>query len=349
MNEQEYLAKIICEYIGQNRPCVMASIISQSGSAPRHEGSKMVVDEEGRIYGTIGGSLLEATAIKKARSAIAERRSFLMNFSLNSPGTDSAGMICGGQAKVLLDYIAPTPENREFFQQMRDAFTGGRRSYLLTVYSTDEESVLSLKHSLITPDRKILGSTLSEVMVEAIKSKLHEISGTILLTMEDLKVIVDPIHPARTLYCLGAGHVAIPIARLAASVGFKVIVIDDRAEFASSDRFPEAAEVRVIEDFNRAFDPDSIDQDDFIAIFTRGHRYDKEVVEQALKTKAGYIGLMGSKKKRDAIYQALRENGFSDADLARVHCPIGIPLAAETPEELAVSIVGELINERARK
>ncbi|MDD5704206.1 MAG: XdhC family protein, partial [Dehalococcoidales bacterium] len=212
VNEQEYLAKIICEYIEQNRPCVMVSIISQSGSAPRHEGSKMVVDGEGRIYGTIGGSLLEATAIKKARSAIAESRSFLMNFSLDSAGTDSAGMICGGQATVLLDYIAPLPENREFFLQLRDAFTGGRHSYLLTVYSNDEESVFSLKHSLITPDRKILGSALPEILVDAVKSRLHEVSGITLLTMEDLKVLVDPIRPARILYCLGAGHVAKPTA-----------------------------------------------------------------------------------------------------------------------------------------
>jgi xanthine dehydrogenase accessory factor len=147
---------------------------------------------------------------------------------------------------------------------------------------------------------------------------------------------------------MGAGHVAKPTAHLACLVGFKVIVIDDRPEFANKVRFPEA-EVRVVKDFSQALDSASIDKDTFIAIFTRDHAYDRLVLEQALKTRAGYIGLMGSQKKRDAIYQSLLNQGFSSQDIARVHCPIGIPMEAETPEELAVSIVGELINERAKQ
>jgi xanthine dehydrogenase accessory factor len=151
------------------------------------------------------------------------------------------------------------------------------------------------------------------------------------------------------MYCFGAGHVAVPTAHLASLVGFRVVVVDDREEYANTERFPDADEVRVIDDYNRAFEGFEIDADSFIVILTRGHRYDREVLEQSLKTKAGYIGMISSRKKRDTVYQTLIKEGVTTADrLAYVHSPIGLSIGAETPEEIAVSIVGEMIAERGK-
>jgi xanthine dehydrogenase accessory factor len=148
---------------------------------------------------------------------------------------------------------------------------------------------------------------------------------------------------------MGAGHVSQPTAHIAALTGFRVVVMDDRAEFSNAKRFPDASEVHVIDDFQRAFEDCHIDNDSFIVIFTRNHMYDHVVLEQALKTDAGYIGMIASRRKRDSIYEALRTQGITEEDLTRVHSPIGLKIGGETPEEIAVSIVAELIQERSRQ
>ncbi|HVN72865.1 MAG TPA: XdhC family protein, partial [Desulfomonilia bacterium] len=114
-------------------------------------------------------------------------------------------------------------------------------------------------------------------------------------------------------------------------------------------RFPGPFEVIVLESFTGCFEGLAIDNDSYVVIVTRGHTHDKTVLEQALRTRAGYIGMIGSGRKRDTIYTSLLSEGFTGKDLKRVHCPIGIPIDTETPEEIAVSIVGELIHTRAQK
>jgi xanthine dehydrogenase accessory factor len=152
----------------------------------------------------------------------------------------------------------------------------------------------------------------------------------------------------KTLYCFGGGHVAVPTAQLASLVGFRVVVIDDRPEFANFERFPDAI-INVIDDFDRAFDGLEIDEDSFIVIVTRGHQYDRTVLAQSLKTRAGYIGMISSRKKRETIYKALASDGADITKLEQVHSPIGINIGGETPEEIAVSIVAELIQVRSQQ
>jgi xanthine dehydrogenase accessory factor len=160
--------------------------------------------------------------------------------------------------------------------------------------------------------------------------------------------VVEPVGGICRAFLFGAGHVARPTAQLAAMVGFAVSVADDRGEFANAERFPDADEIRVLDSFENSFTGLELGRDDYVVILTRGHLYDKTVLAQALKTRAGYIGMIGSRSKRNTIYAALFEEGVSQADIDRVHSPIGISIDAETPEEIAVSIIGEMIQHRAR-
>ena len=130
-------------------------------------------------------------------------------------------------------------------------------------------------------------------------------------------------------------------------VDFRTVALDDRAEFANAERFAEAEEVIVLADFEKALDGLDIGPDSYVVILTRGHSHDQTVLEQALGTEAGYIGMIGSHKKRDTIYQSLLQKGFTQEDLKRVHSPIGLSIKAETPEEIAVSIIGEMVAHRA--
>jgi len=129
-------------------------------------------------------------------------------------------------------------------------------------------------------------------------------------------------------------------------VNFRTVVLDDRKLFANRERFPEADEVIVLEHFKNAMQGAVIDRDAYIVIVTRGHSHDKTVLSQALKTDAGYIGMIGSRTKRDTIYRQLEKEGFTREEIGKVKSPIGIDIGAETPEEIAISIIGELIHTR---
>ncbi|MCF8104814.1 MAG: XdhC/CoxI family protein [Desulfohalobiaceae bacterium] len=152
----------------------------------------------------------------------------------------------------------------------------------------------------------------------------------------------------KSLYLFGAGHVAQQTAALANLVDFRVKVLDDREEFANRDRFPEAEEIRVLDSFSRALEGLAIDANSFLLILTRGHSFDRTVLAQALCTTAGYIGMIGSKNKRNTIYASLLEEGFTRNDLARVYCPVGLEIKAETPAEIGLSIVAQLVAIRAQ-
>ncbi len=162
-----------------------------------------------------------------------------------------------------------------------------------------------------------------------------------------LEIFVEPVLPQPTLYIFGAGHVARELYKTAAQAGFDVIVADDREMYANRERFPEAREV-IAEDFDHALARLSPGDSAYIVIATRGHRDDMRVLRWAVQTPARYIGMIGSRRKAIAIFRNLTAEGLSPELFERVHSPVGLDIGAESPEEIAVSIVAELIGVRRR-
>jgi xanthine dehydrogenase accessory factor len=158
----------------------------------------------------------------------------------------------------------------------------------------------------------------------------------------DVEVFIEPVITAPRLYIFGAGHIAVPLTQMAALVGFNITVIDDREGFATAERFPASAK-NITSSFATAFDNLDIDQGAFLVIVTHGHKGDEDVLAAALKTPARYIGMIGSKEKNAAVYSHLLERGYTQQDFERVHAPIGARIKAQTPAEIAVSILAELI------
>ncbi|MFZ1984135.1 MAG: XdhC family protein, partial [Desulfatitalea sp.] len=271
-----------------------------------------------------------------------------MRFDLSYTEVAGSDMICGGGLEVLLDPIAATEENVAFFERWHQMLAGGEEGVWVMAIQRDGERIAAIHHGLVQADGRVHGHLpLAAAGLQAIVQAGQAASGMQTLTVEDLHVIVEPIRKPRTAYLLGAGHVAQPTAHLAALVGFRVVVLDDRDAFANPERFPEAHAVRVLADFEHPFDGAAVDRDSFIIIVTRGHLHDKVVLTQALKTDAGYIGMIGSRRKRDQIFKRLRAEGFGEEDLQRVHSPIGLDIDAETPAEIAVSIVAEMIKAKS--
>ena len=219
---------------------------------------------------------------------------------------------------------------------------------------------------LIKSDGTILGSigggTLEDqvcqeamdVIREARQKLLHfnltgeEITEDGMLCGGNMDILVEPILAQPTLYIFGAGHVSFSISKIAKMVGFKVVVVDDRAEFANKNRFPEADEI-VAEDFSDIFSKLKINRSSYIVIVTRGHKFDEEVLEWAVRSEANYVGMIGSKKKKEDIFSSLQSKGISKELLEDVHAPIGMDIHAETPEEIAVSIMAEVIKSRRER
>ncbi|HEX9023580.1 MAG TPA: XdhC/CoxI family protein [Geobacteraceae bacterium] len=339
----------ICHLLEEGEDLVLATVIGHSGSTPRSVGTKMVVRPGGAVIGTIGGGLVEFHAQKLARQVFNTGRA--LTETVEFTGADAAAtdqMICGGKMEILLELLLADPDNVREMKELILLLQKRHKGFLIKTVDTTGEMVRRMPWCLVQGKEVTLGNfpwpdtMLADVTAEAARAK-----HPLVVVREEKRFFVEPTILPGTVYLFGAGHVSRPVAELAHMVDFCTVVLDDRPDFANSDRFPNADGINVISSFHQAFDGLEIDRDSYLVIVTRGHLHDKTVLEQALKTKAGYIGMIGSKRKRDLIYRELLDKGFTSVDLGRVHAPIGLAIDAETPEEIAVSILAELIQVRA--
>jgi len=337
------LIEHMCNALQDGEDLVLVTITSQSGSTPRLAGAKMIIHRDGKIAGTIGGGMVEAQAMKEAKSCFSDNRSMRRNFDLSNDDAAVTDMICGGRMELFLEFLGANKENLAIFRALGKAMASGRRVTL--VCPLDEKG--GEQRFVVDHLGKTGRSQMPDELLRAIKKISSSTSAATLISHQGRDYLVSYFTVGGNLFLLGAGHVAACTAEAAAQVGFRVIVMDDRLEFANRLRFPLADEVKVLDTFTGCFTGCDIDRDSYLVIVTRGHMHDLEVLEQALQTKAGYIGMIGSRRKRDALYANLRNKGVTDGQLEQVHCPIGMSIEADTPEEIAVSIVGELIYQRA--
>lgn len=350
----------------QDGAIVVATILTKKGSAPRTAGTKMMVREDKSFVGTIGGGKLEAEVLRFAEAAFLQRMSTLQEFEFLGEDAASTDMICGGKVTVLIEYLATEdPVVEQVYEAARSAIQDGRRVVMATalpVTSTVKSEEMATGSSARSTDRPL--TQLRKYLVDAegnilaggtLPSEWQQLAAASAKTLDSRQLtlagqdfFVDRLGSRGTVYLFGAGHVSRQVARLTAMLDFRTVVIDDREAFANKERFPQAEEVVVVDDFANAVKHLSVTSDSYFVIVSRGHLHDQQLLRQALQTPAVYIGMIGSRRKRDLIYQSLKTEGITVEELKRVHAPIGIPIDAETPEEIAVSIAAELIAVRRR-
>ena len=232
---------------------------------------------------------------------------------------------------MLIDYAdSGCPAVEELFRGLVALLEGGRKGWLVTVLPQGGLEAGTEGLSGDSSMRRWLVTSADHFVAE-----------------DPARTYVQPIGPLGTAYVFGAGHCGQRLVPLLSTLGFFTVVVDDRPDFADARRFPDADRVVVADSFEGVVETLPVDEDSYLVIVTRGHAHDKSVLAQALRTKAGYVGMIGSKKKVADTHRALKEEGFSSADLARVYAPIGLAIGAETPEEIAVSIAAEMIQARA--
>jgi xanthine dehydrogenase accessory factor len=338
----------IHQALGNGQELAVATIVSKDGSTPRTSGSKMIVYPHGGISGTIGGGALEGDVIQRARRLLETRGAEIVSYDLSrNANLHPLDAICGGRMQVLIEHVAVHKNNIELYKAAREEINRSR-SFLWLGKITDDNGQWQVEHAIRKAQNEFVGPPqLKHAFQKLVEAKPPHLHGSALITNQGHAYVIESIRPPDTIFLCGAGHVSKEIAALSNHVGFRCIVFDDRAEFANADRFPDADEVRVCPGFAEVFKGVGTHPGDLIVIVTRGHRFDKEVLAQALQTQAGYIGMIGSRKKRDTIYQELVDRGVTPGALEKVHCPIGLAIDAETPAEIAVSVVAQLIRHRA--
>ncbi|HOC59555.1 MAG TPA: XdhC family protein [Smithellaceae bacterium] len=338
--------RMIAERLSNLESTVLAMVVSRSGSAPREAGAAMAVFLSGETRGTVGGGPLEARVIKAALDVFSSGRSVCLKYTLTDLEKTNGGMICGGQVEVLLNYL----DGRHFstnavMAKAAAACAACRTAWLVLSFCREDSASEHGKTGwgILFEDQADAGSLdLSGCDLARLKEACRP-DGATALTGNKILYLIFPAHSFGRVIIVGAGHVGQELAVLCSRLSLYTLVIDDRPDYAHRDRFP-AAEIVIAQDsFENCFAGLSISVRDRIVIVTRGHEHDRRVLAQAIKSPAGYIGMMASLKKRNTIYDGLRQDGVTKQDLARVHSPVGLSIGARTPAEIAVSIAAELI------
>ncbi len=330
----------------EGKNIVLARIVRQKGSTPRAAGTKCIILEEGQIVGTIGGGLMEHLVIQKAKEVFETRRSAMLHLAMTGKDVLKSDMICGGDVDIHLEPVFADKTSAAYvFEALNRLIRDGWKGVLVTLIGDGVDSTHTACRAVMDEGGHWTGLAFDLALAD-IKPYI-DAKQTVLLEekLGTKGLFIEPFGPEDVLYLFGAGHISTFLARLSKMIGFTVVVIDDREAFANQERFPDADEIWVAP-FSQVFQDIKATSASYMAIITRGHLHDMGVLREALRARPRYIGMIGSRRKRDKIYAELIKEGFTKKQLEAVCCPIGKDIGGQTPEEIAVSIAAELIEVR---
>lgn len=356
MDKQVYLG--LKKVFDQKLEAALVTVTSVLGSTPRKPGAKMLVFADGTTVGTIGGGCGEAEGRREALNVLTSHESKIYRLNMTADIAQEEGMVCGGIMELFIEYMGAysSAEKLELNQNYLSALESPTNPVLVTILETPEKSRLGNK--LIIKNEEILGDLgdkkLNEAAFEKVKAGGRKCQPFLIcLDIEynicesaspkaAYRLLVEPPTTVVKLLILGAGHIAVPLAAMAKMVGYEVTVVDDRPSFANTQRFSTADKV-ICADFKQALETLDINPETFVVIITRGHRYDKVCLKKVIEQPAFYVGMIGSRKRVKSLIADLEEEGVPLEALQKLYSPIGLKIGAETPEEIAVSILSELI------
>ena len=337
----------VIDDLKEGQPCVLATVVRTKGSTPQKAGAMLLVRQDGTGLGTLGGGCVEGDIWFAAKELLRLNGGpEFKDYYLNEDIAARDGLVCGG---TMYFYLEPLREPENFTSiggEIVEAYDGGRPvSLAIVVNSKDGGPALGAK-LLLRSDGSVTGSLgNAELDTQAIEiaRQVADVGGNESFSVADgTEVFVEGFTTPPTLVMVGGGHVGKATADLAQSLGYRVYLVDDRPEFCNEERFPYAEE-RVVATYDKWADYLDLNVNSFVVVATRGHRYDDMALESALKTRARYIGVLGSRRKTIMIFRRLLQQGVPLERIKEVYAPIGLNIGALEPEELAVSIMSEII------
>ena len=332
----------------QGEPVVVATVVRTKGSTPQKPGAKLLVREDGSGVGTLGGGCVEGDiwfAAKQLmkRGGSAQYREYQLNEDLAAQD----GLVCGGTMYFLIDPVYRPEEYLSFAEEIDRAYTGAGAVALANLIQAPEGSPVPLGAKLFIREDGTTEGTLGDPDLdrEAVKRALELMvhgKNEYVVADRGAEYFIEAFTTPPQLVICGGGHVSKAIAPLAKTLGFRLFITDDREEFANAERFPEADMVVPLKPED-ALPQLPINPNTFIVVATRGHRLDNVALEAAARTPARYVGLMGSRRKTILIYEDLIRSGLPIERIKEIRSPIGLDIHARTPEEIAVSIIAEVL------
>jgi xanthine dehydrogenase accessory factor len=307
----------------------------------------MLIGPNGDTLGSIGGGRLEAEAIELATAIHRNQGSLLLNISMNGQEVAETEMICGGEARICVEFLSS--EALPFIRRLYETHVQKKDVHLLTWIGNKDRSFEEAHYILDSSGKSDTASKLPHQTTDAIEKAIQSGQTATLIShpSDEGFLFLEPLRRVSTLYIFGGGHISLDLAWMAERVGFQIIVVDDRKAFANRDRFPMALDVRAVP-YKEALKDVELGKGDFVVIVTRGHLFDLDVLREVIVQSPGYIGMIGSRRKKAMIFGQLQKEGISQKRLDAVYAPIGLDIKAETPAEISICIIAEMIMIRAK-
>ncbi len=334
---------------------VLATVVRTQGSTPQVPGSSALFDEKGLVAGTIGGGIVEKKIQEISAEWYRSGKSGLFNFNLVNDISRKEDAICGGQIAILVD--AATSTHSDVFNQINKSLSDKEPGILITYIKNTEERKTTIKRYWATgsapiglpePFQKKAEQIVKEMLLTGDPEGYCEIDATEVAGSASY-LFFEAVFPPVKLIIAGAGHIGKALAHLGKLLGYEVIVVDDRSEYANPVNIPDASKI-ITDDIGKVMRQLPKNSNTFIVIVTRGHKDDAEALRACIGERPGYLGMIGSRKKITAIKEEFLKNAWAtEEQWNAVHTPIGLEINARTVEEIAISIAAQLIEVKNKR
>ena len=319
------------------RALAVATVVRVGGSSPRPVGSRLVVSGEGEFAGSVSGGCVENAVIEEALAALRDGRPRLLHYGISDELGWKVGLACGGTLDVWVQVVDP-----DVWRRVAELVGRDLPAVLLTILGEDERAG---EQAVVVPDGAAPDFAVAEAVEEArglLADKRVAAEPAVHTFAGGREVLIEPLLPAPQLVIVGGVHVARPLSALAQVMGFRVVIVDPRRAFADRKRFPAADRV-LVQWPGAALQQLAVDPRTAIVVLTHDPKIDEPALVGALETPAFYIGAIGSRKTRAGRAERLIRAGVAPEQLGRIHGPIGLDLGGRSVEELALSILAEII------
>jgi xanthine dehydrogenase accessory factor len=322
------------------KPVALATVIKTWGSSPRGIGAKMAFTPNGEISGSVSGGCVENAVFEAGIDALKNKRSKLLHFGVSNESAWNVGLACGGSIDIFVQ-----PLDWEMFQTLENILKKDKKAVLATLVRGPAE-ILGREILLDEDGRRIAGSidkSLDGSIAILAKEVLARGGSQSFEINPDVDVFIEAILPPPTLVVVGGVHIAIALMALAKTMGYRTMLIDPRKAWGNAERFPNVDQ--LIQAWpDEAFEQITVNDSTAIVMLTHDPKLDDLALKIALPSPAFYVGALGSKTTQAARHKSLLETGLSEAQLSRLHGPIGLDIGAKTPEEIALAIMAEIVD-----
>lgn len=328
-------------WLAQEKAVALATVIQTWGSSPRRAGAKMAVTPQGGISGSVSGGCVEGAVFDAAVESLRLDRPQLLHFGVADETAWEVGLACGGSIDIFVKPLDP-----KFFQSLRSVLTGERTAVLLTVVRGPRD--LLGREMLLGEDGIVTGSIdreLDEKALSVANETLAQAVSRRLMLINEVEIFIEVLLPPPTLIAVGGVHITVALMALAKTLGYRTIVVDPRKAFGSEQRFPHVDQ--LVQSWpDEAFKQLPLTRSTAVAMLTHDPKLDDPALKIVLSSPAFYVGALGSKTTQAARRKRLLGEGLAEAQLDRLHGPIGLDIKAQTPEEIALSIMAEIVAEQ---